>query len=151
MFTKLLAILGLLSAVALRAQPDNLKASIDSLLRRQASDPEAFAETIRSSEFAAVAKEIRPAKFNSSNDSKGEVLPLVYVHGMGDSCFNPGMRSITKESGIYLRVYSTCVPTGDSWLSDTLNGFFMDMNTNVDVFAQKVKADKNLANGFNCM
>ena len=61
------------------------------------------------------------------------------------------MESITEESGDYMGVYSVCIPTGDDKQEDTLNGFFMDMNTNVDVFAEKVKADSNLVKGFNCV
>ena len=48
-------------------------------------------------------------------------------------------------------VYSVCIPTGDSWLNDTLNGFIMTMDENVDVFAQKVQEDPYLAKGFNCI
>ena len=70
---------------------------------------------------------------------------------MGDSCFNQGMEDITKESGEYMGVYSVCIPTGDDRESDTMNGFFMNMDDNVDVFAEKVKADPNLQNGFNCI
>ena len=87
-------------------------------------------------------------KSTARNDSAS---PLVFLHGMGDSCFNPGMKSITEESGDYMNVYSTCIPTGDTWLADTLNGFLLSMDANVDVFAEKVKGDPMLANGFNCI
>ena len=50
-----------------------------------------------------------------------------------------------------LGTYSVCIPTGDNQGSDTNNGFFMTMNKNVDVFAQKIKADPKLANGFNAV
>jgi len=43
-----------------------------------------------------------------------------------------------------------CVPTGNR-LTDTTNGFFMTMNENVDVFANKIKADSKLQGGFNCV
>ena len=73
------------------------------------------------------------------------------MHGMGDSCFNRGMESITEESGAYLNVYSTCIPTGDTRGEDTMNGFFMSMDDSVDVMAEKVRADPNLAHGFHCV
>ena len=46
-------------------------------------------------------------------------------------------------------VYSVCIPTGDTRLSDTINGFFLNMDASVDVFAEKVRADPQLAGGFN--
>jgi palmitoyl-protein thioesterase len=76
-------------------------------------------------------------------------LPTVFMHGMGDSCFNPGMKSITEAVGKHVGTYSVCIPTGDDLDSDTNNGFFMTMNDNVDVWAKKIMNDTNLANGFN--
>ena len=31
-----------------------------------------------------------------------DVLPIVVTHGMGDSCFNPGMKNITSSAGAHL-------------------------------------------------
>lgn len=73
------------------------------------------------------------------------------MHGMGDSCFNPGMKSITEAVGKHLGTYSVCIPTGADVDSDTNNGFFMTMNDNVDVFAAAVKNDTRLAGGFNAV
>eukprot|EP00658_Telonema_sp_P-2_P022787 TRINITY_DN19117_c0_g1_i2.p1 TRINITY_DN19117_c0_g1~~TRINITY_DN19117_c0_g1_i2.p1 ORF type:complete len:317 (+),score=98.43 TRINITY_DN19117_c0_g1_i2:193-1143(+) len=78
-------------------------------------------------------------------------LPTVFMHGMGDSCFNPGMKSITEAVGNHLGTYSVCIPTGPDQASDTNNGFFMTMNDNVDVFAKAIQNDTNLANGFNAV
>lgn len=122
---------------------------LDDLKLRMESNKEKFIEEIRTSEFAAIASVVSPA--SQLRRSGDEHLPLVFLHGMGDSCFNNGMQSITEESGVYLGVYSVCIPTGDTRMEDTMNGFFMSMNENVDVFAEKVKLDKNLANGFNCV
>lgn len=77
--------------------------------------------------------------------------PSVLAHGMGDSCFNHGMKKLTKLVGSTLDSYSTCVPTGDNRISDTANGYFMTMDDNVDVFASKIAADANLKDGFNCI
>ena len=46
-------------------------------------------------------------------------------------------------------VYSVCIPTGDTRIKDTINGFLLDMDSSVDVFAAAIKADPNLAGGFN--
>jgi palmitoyl-protein thioesterase len=132
--------------------------SLEQLQREIKEDPEAFAEKLRHSSLSAVLPHPRPGS-SSRGDHKGakkslkaaDSLPLVFLHGMGDSCFNRGMESITESSGEYMGVYSVCIPTGDTRLADTMNGFLMDMNSNVDTFAEKVKADKLLANGFNCV
>lgn len=73
------------------------------------------------------------------------------MHGMGDSCFNSGMKQITAMTGEHLGSYSVCIPTGSTQGSDTNNGFFMTMDKNVDVFAEAIKNDKNLAGGFNAV
>ena len=51
--------------------------------------------------------------------------PTVTGHGMGDSCFNSGMKQITQLIGVTTGQYATCVPTGDNVVTDTANGFFM--------------------------
>jgi len=61
------------------------------------------------------------------------------------------MQSITKLIAAETRQYAVCVPTGKNKGQDTNNGFFMTMNKNVEVFAAAIKADKNLAKGFNCV
>ena len=77
-------------------------------------------------------------------------VPTVTAHGMGDSCFNSGMNEITSIIGSRFGTYAVCVPTGNR-LTDTTNGFFMTMNKNVDVFAERIRADKALSDGFNCV
>jgi palmitoyl-protein thioesterase len=81
---------------------------------------------------------------------KGSKYPTVTAHGMGDSCFNSGMKQITEMIATRTGQYGVCVPTGNR-LTDTTNGFFMTMNKNVDVFAEKIRKDPKLANGFNCV
>ena len=58
---------------------------------------------------------------------------------MGDSCFNSGMKEITKSIGTQTNQYAVCIPTGN-FLTDTTNGFFMTMDDNVDKFAENVRA-----------
>lgn len=77
-------------------------------------------------------------------------FPTVTAHGMGDSCFNSGMKEITELIGTTLGTYAVCVPTGNR-LTDTTNGFLMTMNDNVDVFAAKILKDPKLKGGFNCV
>jgi len=78
-------------------------------------------------------------------------LPVVFAHGMGDSCFNGGMQSITKNAGEILGVYSTCIPTGKDQTEDTSNGYFLNMDASVDVFAEAVQNDPELQNGFHAI
>jgi len=69
---------------------------------------------------------------------------------MGDSCYNPGMQSITQQVGATLGTYAICVPTGNR-LTDTTNGFLMTMDRNVDIFASNIRQDPQLKAGFNCI
>ena len=79
-------------------------------------------------------------------------LPVVFAHGMGDSCFNDGMIHIGKHTSELLGgVYVTCVPTGDSKTEDTTNGYFLNMDKSVDVFASKIAADPKLSQGFHAI
>jgi palmitoyl-protein thioesterase len=76
-------------------------------------------------------------------------LPVVFAHGMGDSCYNSGMQDIVAHTGELLNgVYSTCVPIGATQHEDTTNGYFLNMDAHVDIFAQTVQADPLLKNGF---
>lgn len=77
--------------------------------------------------------------------------PTVTAHGMGDSCFNAGMKQITGVVSQTTGQYAVCVPTGKNLIQDTERGFFMTMNDNVDVFAGKIKNDTKLSSGFNCI
>merc|ERR1740138_1676364 len=72
--------------------------------------------------------------------------PTVTAHGMGDSCFNEGMKDITDLVGKTTGSYAKCIPTGSNEISDTANGFFMTMNKNVYKFAENIRKDQQLAN-----
>merc|ERR1711871_936087 len=109
------------------------------------SNPAELAAQIAASPLAAIATNVTVPPFRTNSTS---TVPLVVAHGMGDSCFNPGMKSITQASGNHLGVYSTCIPTADSHIMDTIDGFLKNMDKSVDFFAKKVKADPKLANGF---
>jgi len=61
------------------------------------------------------------------------------------------MASITKAIAKRTGSYASCIPTGNNILSDTIDGFLMNMDHSVDIFASKIRADPKLANGFNCI
>ena len=109
---------------------------INSIKERANVDPGLFVKEMQALPFSAIVR--KEEKKQTVGKISSSSLPLVFLHGMGDSCFNRGMKNLAEESGAYFGVYSTCIPTGESWLQDTLNGFIMDMNTNVDTFAEKV-------------
>ena len=124
---------------------------IELLLASINEDEESFVTELMKSEFAAISPALTFTETVSSRS--GNVLPLVFMHGMGDSCFNRGMKNIATESGKYMGVYSVCIPTGDTRIKDTLNGFILNMNENVDTLAAAVKSDPAIqAKGaFNCV
>lgn len=116
------------------------------MMHRALSEPEILAEELRKSPIAQIAPEIGTSPPQAP---KAGALPIVITHGMGDSCFNGGMKSITKAAGAHAGVYSVCVPGGDNDITDTLSAFLVTMNKNVDRFAAQVRADKSLSGGFN--
>jgi len=111
-------------------------------------NPEEAAKAIAESPLAQIISNetfTEPKEFNLNGSS---TMPIVVAHGMGDSCFNPGMKQITENAGKHVGVYSTCIPTAGSQIMDTIDGFLKNMDKSVEYFAQKVKADPKLANGF---
>jgi len=112
------------------------------------SDPSRLADLIAQSPLAQIASEISGDEAPTVRTRTNGSLPLVVAHGMGDSCFNPGMKSITKASGERLGVYATCIPTGNNRITDTIDGFLKSWDRSVDDFAAKIKADANLKDGF---
>ena len=88
---------------------------------------------------------------NGRGDDNSGRLPVVMAHGMGDSCFNSGMQNIVEHTGSLLGVYSTCIPTGKDQREDTNNGYFLNMDASVDVFAEAVRKDEKLKDGFHAV
>ncbi len=116
-----------------------------------ASDPQAIFHEMRDFSKSTIMHDLGEWKSTAGFAPRNSSLPFVLAHGMGDSCFNPGMKSVTAAVGKKLNVYSTCKPTGDNVLMDTINGFLMNMDKSVDEFAKRVKADPKLKGGFNAM
>jgi palmitoyl-protein thioesterase len=71
-------------------------------------------------------------------------IPVVLAHGMGDSCFNSGIRHAMELVAQWLNVYTVCIPIGASKSEDTNNGYFLNMDASVDYFAEKVLQDDEL-------
>merc|ERR1712085_240515 len=62
------------------------------------------------------------------------------------------MINIGKHTSSLLNdVYVTCIPTGDTKTEDTKNGYFLNMDASVDVFASKILQDPKLKNGFHAI
>lgn len=79
--------------------------------------------------------------------------PLVIWHGMGDTCCNPlSMGRIQKliEQNVS-DIYVHSLQIGNNVEQDTLNGFFMNANDQVDFAYNLIKSDPKLANGYNAI
>ena len=77
------------------------------------------------------------------------VLPVVLWHGMGDSCCNPLSMGYFKEllEKHMPNVYVHSLQIGDSFASDTENGFFMNVNDQVTMACDKISKDPKLQQG----
>lgn len=75
------------------------------------------------------------------------------MHGMGDFANDPfGMVPLAHAISEYLDgAYVLNVQIGDTCMEDILNGFIMNLNDQVDYFANVVRNDINLINGFNAI
>lgn len=120
------------------------------MMKRAIIEPEVLAAEMASSEIAQVVPEgmIIPGEMQNP---AADALPIAITHGMGDSCFNPGMKQITQAAGAHKGVYSVCVPGCHNQICDTISGFLTTMDKNVDNFAAAVKADPKLAGGFDAI
>merc|ERR1711937_167499 len=128
---------------------EKFDAWIHQLLDLEKNDPVTLAKEIRESPYAAIAPVMDEAALAKIAVESTNGIPTVVAHGMGDSCFNPGMKSITQAIGQKTGAYSVCVPTGKTQMTDTINGFLKNMDDSIDVFAKTIKADPKLAGGFN--
>merc|ERR1712070_627412 len=149
------ALLAIVAAVCLAYEPsftqeqhsliqdtEHLKAFVELAMTNEVE----AARLIRESPLAAIMPNVTVPAFNLN--ANATALPIVAAHGMGDSCFNSGMKSVTQAAGNHLGVYATCIPTGSSQIMDTIDGFLLNMDKSVDAFEKRVDADPKLANGF---
>lgn len=109
--------------------------------------PQVVLDEIKASPFRAVLRTVA----EPPQQGVGPALPVVTGHGMGDSCFEPGFKSVTSGIGKKTGGYSVCIPTGGNIITDTINGYLMSMDKSVDIFAEKIRADPKLAQGFNAI
>jgi palmitoyl-protein thioesterase len=105
------------------------------------------------SEFPAVDGPAQAqARSTFTSSAFASQRPVVFAHGMGDSCFNQGMQDIVNyTSGLLGGVYVTCIPTGKNQHEDTTNGYFLNMDASVDIFADTIGTDPQLAGGFHAI
>lgn len=142
-----IALLALLSAV--NASDATLPPNLQQLVDLARDTPEQLMAEIHASPLRAVVKEMKePAEGASAS---GSVLPTVTAHGMGDSCWEPGMASISRGIGKKTGSYAKCVPTAGNIITDTIDGFLKNMDKSLDYFATKIKEDPKLAKGFNAV
>ena len=145
---------GAILALAACANVAELPAELPHLARlvaAAAAEPEQLAAEMRAEMHATVMHDLGEWREEDGFTARNASVPVVLAHGMGDSCFNSGMKSVATAIGKKLGVYSTCKPTADSWLMDTIDGFLKNMDASVDEFAKRVKADPKLAGGFNAL
>lgn len=121
------------------------------LILRANTEPEKLAAELRASPIAQLAPVFPERPNKEAVRESADATPIVITHGMGDSCFNPGMKQITADAGTHKGVYSVCVPGGDNQASDTISGFLVPMDKNVDIFAAKVRNDTKLKDGFDAV
>lgn len=94
------------------------------------------------------------AKFPSL-PSRGKLpasTPIVLWHGMGDNCcheFSMGaIKKLLEDHLSGVHVHSLMI--GNSANEDTLNGFFMSVNHQLEIACDRIKNDPLLANGYIC-
>ncbi|XP_041358728.1 palmitoyl-protein thioesterase 1-like [Gigantopelta aegis] len=79
--------------------------------------------------------------------------PVVIWHGMGDSCCNPLSMGYIKTlieqkvPGVYVR----SLEIGSNVAEDTENGFFLNVNKQLDMVCKKLKNDVKLQKGYNAV
>jgi len=135
------------AAIASASALGDVPPTMQQLLDLARDSPEELLEHIKQSPMSAKVRVVQEPSFSGSAAS----LPTVLGHGMGDSCFEAGFSSVTKAVGTRTGTYAKCIPTGGNIISDTIDGFLMNMDKSVDVFAEKIRADPKLKGGFNAI
>jgi palmitoyl-protein thioesterase len=80
--------------------------------------------------------------------------PVVLWHGMGDSCCNPlSLGKIIKliEHELTPAPYVHSIRIGSNAEEDTVNGYFMNANHQIDYACKLLNADKNLTQGYHAI
>ncbi|KAF6202636.1 hypothetical protein GE061_003035 [Apolygus lucorum] len=97
-----------------------------------------------------------PLPTTSSSTSPPRPLrptPIVLWHGMGDSCCNPLSLGSFKAFLISILpgVYVKSLEIGDGIVADTMNGFFMNANEQVEEACRLIRTDSRLQGGYNAI
>mmetsp|Transcript_35200 Transcript_35200/g.74942 ORF Transcript_35200/g.74942 Transcript_35200/m.74942 type:complete len:355 (+) Transcript_35200:56-1120(+) len=124
-----------------------------------AQDPEAIARGLLQTGMGQVVEVEAVPSTNSAGVKDAQALPTVMMHGMGDFGDNPmGMRKIkegiSQKTGSWTHSVELCSEKDkldNCNGEDQMNGFFMNMDDQVDQFARVVRADAKLAGGFNAI
>lgn len=80
--------------------------------------------------------------------------PIVLWHGMGDDCCSPlSLGSIMKliEKEMSPSPYIHSIRIGSNEAEDKANGFFMNVNEQIDYACKLLNNDKNLTNGYHAI
>ena len=80
--------------------------------------------------------------------------PIVLWHGMGDSCCNPlSLGSINRliEHQLKPTPYIHSLRIGSNIEEDTINGFLMNANLQIDYACQLINADQKLSQGYHAI
>ncbi|XP_039283760.1 palmitoyl-protein thioesterase 1 [Nilaparvata lugens] len=88
-----------------------------------------------------------------------EWMPVVLWHGMGDCCCNPlSLGKIDKVIRKTLgnetnrnEVYIHSIKIGNNVFEDTLNGYFKNVNEQVEEACQQIRNDPRLSSGYNAI
>jgi palmitoyl-protein thioesterase len=84
---------------------------------------------------------------NDNSVGDASYIPTVFMHGLGDSGSNRGMKNLAKTvSDTYPGAYSVAVDVANG-----MSSYTSSLESQVDDFAKTVSADSNLAKGFNAV
>ena len=97
------------------AELSTVAPALHAFMTRAKEQPEIVAAELKASFPELIVPEMESMPRSPTANAS---LPMVVAHGMGDSCFNPGMKSITKAAGDRLGVYSVCIPTGNNLITE---------------------------------
>lgn len=128
---------------------------LETLIKDVDHDPLQIAKQLQIQSLAQIPdiKLSRGKKFNDETRIGSTYLPVVQMHGMGDFAKNPGgMVPLKKAISDYLNsTYVTNIQIGANPVADILNGFIMNLDDQVDYFANVVQSDVRLKLGFNAV
>lgn len=97
--------------------------------------------------FPENSKSINLSARGKSSDADGKIIPTVFMHGLGDSGSNRGMKNLAKTvEDAYPGAYSIAVDVADGMKSYTSS-----IDSQVSDFAKVVASDPQLAKGFNAV